>query len=524
VDSARFQEAQQAYDAKDYRTAAKGFLAAAGRGAEGNGAAYHMAGNSLMRLRRYQDAVTVYGHALRDPIYDRRGAVFANLGAAQAALGDYVEAVRAYESALAEQDYATPYKAYQGMAGALLERGHVEDAAVAYRKAALDPGNPDPGKALVNLGLCFMALKRPADAAEAYRAALGFDEYKGRGKALSNLGQAYVALGEYEEADRAFEKATQLHGHQLSAAAAAAWEVAQNHLKPDSVASHETVEGWQTGEIPHVVLPEDGSSAEWSTEQFGALGTPLSAEPAAPSPAPAPPPVSAAAPAAPAAPTARAPSEPETPSAAPIPSRVFDAEAAGVSAGALAGTGETASDLGHPEQADHAAASLGFGDEEAVADFFSATEEELKQRDREARRQHRSENRGGTWRSVLATVLIVVVVLGALAAAYYFGLGWPTQQQTVSGMLVAHGNGGSVEKYWVSVPTTDISKEMAKIPPQQTFSIDGVSMHPKTSTVAITVTPKNGAPLHYVVTLQRQGVGWYVSGVDNDWRSTGSGS
>lgn len=487
MDSARFQEAQKAYEAGDFRAAAKGFLASAGRGAEGNGAAYHMAGNSLMRLRRYQDAVTVYGHALRDQIYDRRGAIYANLGSAQVSLGDYVEAVRSYEAALNESDYATPYKAYQGMAGALLERGHIEDAAIAYRKAALDPGNPDPGKALVNLGLCFMALKRPSDAVEAYRAALGFDDYKGRGKALANLGQAYVALGEYDEASRAFEKATQLHNHKLSPAASAAWEVAQNHLTPPAP-EHEVVDGWQTGEIPQVALPQDGSSAEWATSDFAAAATPVAETPAA---------------------------------TIGDVHALFDAEAeiVPVSAGLPA-----SATSGLPPEADHAATALGFGDEAAVADFFSVTDEELKVRDREERRRRRAENPGGALRGILVTLGIVVVVLGGLAALYYFGFGWPTQQQSVVGMLEAHGSGGSVDKYWVSAPNKDIAKEMAKIPPQQAFTIDGVSAKPATSTVAITVTPKNGAPLHYIVTLQRQGVGWYVSGVDNDWRSTGSGS
>ena len=250
MDQTRFQEAQKAYDAHDYRAAAKLFLGAAGRGAEGNGAAYHMAGNSLIHLRRYQDAVTVYGHALRDSIYDKRGAVCANLGAAQASLGDYAEAVRAYECALEEPDYATPYKAYQGMGNALLERGSVEEAAIAFRKGALEPGNPDPGKALVNLGLCFMALGRPADAVEAYKAALGFDQYTGRGKALSNLGQAYIALGDDAEAIKAFEKATQLHSHTLAPSALAAYEGALARTQP---AQREIVEGWQTGELPQVI-------------------------------------------------------------------------------------------------------------------------------------------------------------------------------------------------------------------------------------------------------------------------------
>jgi Tfp pilus assembly protein PilF len=439
VDQNRFQEAQAAYDAGDYRSAAKQFLASAGRGAEGNGAAYHMAGNSLCRLRRFQDAVTVYGHALRDPLYERRGAVQANLGAAYVALGEYAQAATSYEAALAEPDYTTQYKALQGLAGALLERGKIEEAAVNYRKAALDPNNPDPGKALVNLGLCFMGLGRPADAVEAYKAALGFEEYKGRGKALANLGQAYTVLGEYSDAVKAFEKATQLHGFKLSPAAEAAYQTALNATSED----RETVDGWETGELPAVA----------------AAG-------------------------------------------------VFDAEA-----------------VDPPVDPEHAAASLGFGDDAAVSDFFSVTEDELRDRDREARRSARNEGGIPGGLKVLIIVAVTALLIGALiGGGYALGFGWPSQRASVSGMLDAHGSGGAVEKYWVAAPGTDVAREMAKVPPLQTFTIDNVQRGSQTSVVLVTVTPKSGAPLHYRVTLTREGVGWKVSGVENDWSSTTGGS
>ncbi|TLM89358.1 MAG: tetratricopeptide repeat protein, partial [Actinobacteria bacterium] len=274
MDQNKFAEAQAAYDAGDYRTAAKAFLASAGKGAAGNGSAFHMAGNSLMRLRRYQDAVTVYGHALRDDTYDRRGAVQANLGAAYAALGEYADAATAYERAIGEPGYSAHYKAYQGAAAALMERGKVEEAAVAYRKAAIDPGNPDPGKALVNLGLCFMALGRPGDAAEAYKAALGFDQYQGRGKALSNLGLAYTQMGEYGEAVKAFEKATQLHDHALSPSAVIAYETARAQLEPP----RETVDGWETGDMGAAAVVTQAVAGGWDTTELQALAGTIAPE------------------------------------------------------------------------------------------------------------------------------------------------------------------------------------------------------------------------------------------------------
>jgi len=456
VDQNRFQEAQQAYDEGDFRMAAKLFLAAAGRGTDGNGRAFHMAGNSLMRLRRHQDALTVYGHALRDGMYDRRGAVYANMGTAYSAIGDYAEATTAFQSALDEPDYTTSYKAYQGLAGALLERGKVEEAAVSYRRAALDPGNPDPGKALVNLGLCFMGLGRAGDAVEAYRAALGFDEYQGRGKALANLGQAYTVLGDYDEAVRAFEKATQLHGHKLSAAASAAYQTALDQARP----AREVVDGWETGEIAPLAATDLGDTTGWDMGDLAALN-----------------------------------------GADPAPK--------------AAATGKS--------DAEQAAAALGFGDDDAVADFFSLTDEQMRARDREARRSGREQNRRSPWKTVLLVVALIVVVGVVLGGGYALGFGWPTQQQSASGMLVAHKDGEPVDSYWVAVPGKDLAKEMAKVPPVKEFVIDSVERSAQDSTVTVTVTPKDGAPLHYSVTLAREGVGWKITGVENDWRTTGNG-
>jgi len=438
VDHNRFQEAQQAYDSGDFRSAAKQFLASAGRGADGNGAAYHMAGNSLVRLRRYQDATTVYGHALRDPLYEKRGAVQANLGAAWAALGDYAQAAASYECALAEPDYAARYKAFQGLAGALLERGKIEEAAVNYRKAALDATNPDPGKALVNLGLCFMGLGRPADAVEAYKAALGFEEYKGRGRALSNLGQAYTVLGEYQDAVRAFEKATHLHAHTLSAPAMAAYETSQRAVAD---ADRITIDGWETGQLPPVSTQTD------TTDDRPALD------------------------------------------------------------GA------------------EAAHKLGFGDDAAVSDFFSMTEDQMLQRDRETRRQKRQESGNSGIVRVLVLVAVAALILGAIiGGGYAMGFGWPTQRQTVSGLLTAYGQGAEVTSYWIASPGTAITDEMRAVPPLTTFTIDSVQRGARQSLALITITPKTGAPLHYRITLAREGVGWKISGIANDWSSTTGGN
>ena len=198
-----------------------------------------------------------------------------------------------------------------------------------------------------------MALGRPADAVEAYQAALGFDQYSGRGKALSNLGQAYCALGDDAEAVKAFEKATQLHGYTLSPTAQAAYEGALARSRP---APRQVVEGWQTGEVPQVIAAS--AATEWTPD--------FADEPVN-----------------------------ETELAEPAQS------------GSPYDVAAEHDFEGLPPEADHAAAELGVGDEAAIADFFTVTEDELKERDRDARREGRSH--GGKRRSVGKTIVIIAV-------------------------------------------------------------------------------------------------------------------
>ena len=56
------------------------------------------------------------------------------------------------------------------------------------------------------------------------------------------------------------------------------------------------------------------------------------------------------------------------------------------------------------------------------------------------------------------------------------------------------------------------------------FTVDSVRRGSTTSTASVTVTPEGGAPLHYQISLQREGVGWKVTGIENDWEASGGGS
>lgn len=434
MDEARLKQADAAYEAGDWRTAAREYLAAAhGADDEGSGRTYHMAGNALMKLRRYADASTVYARAAKDPDYDRRAVVLTNLGGALAAEGRYSEAVDAYRAALADPANEAPHKAQQGLAGALFDMGRYEEACLAYRDASWAPGNPDPGKALNNLGLCFMATGKPEDAVEAYKAAVNVDGYAAKGKASANLGLAYAAMGFHDEAVRAFEAARDVHDYELAGVALSTYEASKHVAGPAD--EPDTVEGWATGE----------------------LGDP-DAAPERPEPAP-------------------APLEP---------------------------------------------APLAADDDDA---FFTRTEQEARDVGKQAAREERRRKLSGRGLALRigAAVLAVLLVLGGLAGAWYVGVGYPTQAATVSGMLDAYRAGTDVAGFWVAVPPTDVKQEMRKLPARfESYEIDGGEAGPATATAKVTVRMQKNATLSYTISLVREGVGWKVNGIQNDWRSTGS--
>jgi Tfp pilus assembly protein PilF len=414
-------EGDKAYAAGDFTAAAREYIAAAGSDGAGSGAALHKAGNALLKLRRFDDAIVVYERALDDIEYTGCASVRLNLGTAYAAIGESGKAAAAYEQAVDDPLCTARHKGLAGLGGSLYDMGRIEDAAEAYRKAALDSKNPDPGRALNNLGLCFMALDRPEDAMEAYRAAVELKGYAGRGRAAANLGLAYAALGMHEHAVRIFERADREFGHELSHAATAAYAA----CAAMAARAPEKVEGWSTGELSPVAA--------------AAVGDP------------------------------------------------------------------------EPDQ----------------TRFFTITDDEMRVADKTVRGEERRERRKSrpTWVIVLVVTLALAAIGGLLAFVWLTGLGYPSQQMTVTGMLDAYGSGQAVDSYWVAVPSGDVEKAMASLPPKwQSLELGAIERSARTSTVEVTVVLEQGAPLTYQVSLAREGVGWKVNGVINDWRSTGGGS
>ena len=224
------EQARNAYRIGDFAAAAQLFAAAKDE-SEVCGEVDHLRGNSLMRLGRYAEAAAVYGSALQDGAYGKRGALLTNQGKALVASGDLGAAVSSFSAATQDASYATPYKAYLGLGGALEKLGNLTEAGVAYRQAAIDGTNPAPAGALASLGGCFVALQRPEDAIESYRTALDFVGPRDDVSAINaGLGCAYVAANRFSDGLDAFTAATADGVYQLTPEQAAARDRAHDAL------------------------------------------------------------------------------------------------------------------------------------------------------------------------------------------------------------------------------------------------------------------------------------------------------
>jgi len=158
--------------------------------------------------------------------------------------------------------------------------------------------------------------------------------------------------------------------------------------------------------------------------------------------------------------------------------------------------------------------------------FFTITEEEMREADRDARRTERKDKKEGRPRgfALIAWGAVALMVVAGLAAAYLAGIGYPTQQMTVNGMMEAYGEGESVESYWVAVPPADMERAMASLPPQwESYEVNLVSRSAQTALVEVVVTLEQGGVVTYEVSLAREGVGWKVNGVTNSFSSMGGG-
>jgi tetratricopeptide (TPR) repeat protein len=430
------------------------------------------AGEAAYAAGDWQNAALEFMAAAQGGPSDGAGHALHQAGNALMKLHRHADAVTVYRKAAGDPAYEKRGAVFANLGTALAALGQHEDALDAYDAALAEAGYATPYKAMLGRAAALYALGRFEEATQEYRQAAWADGNPDPGKALNNLGLSFMSLGRPEDAVEAFKAAIGVEGYATKGKAAANLALAYTAMG----FFEEAVREFETARDTFGYELTDGT-----LETYEAA-------------------------------VARAHTEEQRPEDdGELPDAASAAEA-----------GERGSEA-HASGSTGAFPALHDADDEATQRFFTITEEEMRDADRKARKADRAQKR--TPRAialrVAGLVLVVLVVFGGLAAAYFGGYGYPTQEQTVTGLLNAYRGGSSYGDFWVAVPAADVAQEMRSLPAKfASFSITGVDRASKASTVAVTVSLDSGGKLGYDVHLAREGVGWKIVGLQNAWSST----
>jgi tetratricopeptide (TPR) repeat protein len=462
VQSAHYDAATTAYNATDYPRALKGYYQCLkedwGSFAPGDaGLVYHRIGNCLIKMRSFKEAAVSYQKALQDDEYPDKTGIYVNLGTTLNGIGKHTEAITYFNKALSDASYATPYRAYMGLGSAYTKLGKYVEAGTAYRDAALDEANPNPVKALLNLAASFTTLERPDDAAEAYLAILDF-RVTGEtlNTTLERLGQAYVAAGRYQEGLETFEELLARERFTLTPAGDADYQKARRAL--GLIAADANEPAVAEGAAATAAAGFAGDAAE-QDDSFA--GFELRDQTA-------------------------------VSSDGQYPAVEFDEED-GYGGGNVPNPGDTG--------------------------FFTVTDDDLIASSKRAMRKERKLRHTGL-KVFLSIVVLLVVALGTSVAAYYQGVGIPSQEATVTDFFKAHASGEPVEVvkgYWVANTDEDeatLKRLLDGIARSSEVTIISIESTMRESQVLLSAKLPEGGTVNYRVELARNFVGWKISGID----------
>jgi len=392
------------------------------------------------------------------------GYAFHRAGNALMKLKRLDDACAVYERALQDGDYPDEATVSCNLGTAKASLGTYDEAAKAFKRSLEAPDHAGRYKALQGIAGAYYQMGRIEEAAEAYHQAALDSGNPDPGKALNNLGLCFVALDRPEDAVEAYRAAVDLPGYKGRGRAAANLGMAYAAL------------GMHDRAVASFERARDELGFELSARFDAAYRASSAAAGASP---------------------------------AVQPDRVE-----GWTTGEMPPVAPTR--------------TFEFPDEDAEEEsrFFTITDAEMKVADREERRRERQQRppKRPVWVSAVVWVALAVLVAGALIAAYLFGIGYPTQQMTVNGVLEAYADGDTVDSYWVAVPATDVQKAMSSLPTEWvSYEITGIERSARTSQVEVTVTLERGGVVTYQISLAREGVGWKVNGVSTSFSSMDGG-
>ena len=372
-------------------------------------------------------------------------------------LGQFEQAAIAYSDALGDASYGHSGALASNRGRALLAAGKPQEAVASLVMATKDASYPTPYKAYVALGNAYSQIGDHREAGVAYRNAAIDENNPDPSGALRSLGGCFMKMNRAVDAVEAYRTALDFSTPLEN----------QNAIYEDLGLAYAAASRWNEAIDSFNHATQDGNH-NLSSEAEAALASAKAA----------------------------------LSSATGVSGGSTDAflMAAGYGTGTdpLDPLGESGEFMPSPED----------------TGFFDITEQEIAQLDaaggRKTRRKHRSGLRG-----CLVFLLFILLIGGALAAAYYNGYGWPLQESVVESLFTTNASGDDISNLLASGLAEDDRIDIEAVLPDGAtgVTVEGVDRSMNESTALVTATLSAGGEQSYLVSLVREGIGWKVNGV-----------
>jgi tetratricopeptide (TPR) repeat protein len=409
------------------------------------------------------------------------GLVYHRIGNCLIKMRNFKEAAVSYQKALQDDDYTEKTSIYVNLGTTLNGIGKYPEAITYFNKALSDAAYTTPYRAHMGLGTAYTKLEKYVEAGTSYRDAALDEGNPNPVKALLNLASTFMKLDRPDDAVESYLAILDFRvvGKTLN--------TTMDRLGQAYIAAGCYQEGLGAFEDllsrdQFVLSPEAQESQQQARRALGLISedAPVAAE-------------------------TFPPSDPlagfdlqdhrALDASAPYPALEFDEEES-YGAGNVPHPGDTG--------------------------FFTATDADLIATSKRQMRKERKLRHTGLW--VIAIILIILIAaLGTCVAAYYQGVGIPSQEQVVTRFFGAYAANESVEDYWVTTAGGDAATlahlldGVARTSDVSILNIDSQMME---SQVLVDAKLPEGGIAHYRIGLVRDFIGWKINGIELVFAST----
>ncbi|WP_302153389.1 tetratricopeptide repeat protein [uncultured Enorma sp.] len=411
--------------------------------------------------------------------------------------GDFASAVQMFEACKDASEISGEVDHLRG--NALMKLGYPRDAAQSYARALEDTAYGKRGALLTNEGKALAATGDAEGAARCFTQALDDATYATPYKAYLGLGKALLELGRVADAGTAFRNAAIDGTNPAPASALASLGGCFVELgRPqDAVESYRTALDFATPrDDAHAINAGLGRALAAANRPTEALEAFRSAT------------ADGLYQLAPAEADARARAQ-----------AMLDAAP---SAGAMAPAGMAETAPAAPgygaavDPLDPLGKSGAFMPDPSDTGFFTLTESEMIQQDRQEMKIRRKHRHLGL-KIFIVILILVILAIGGAAFAYTRGVGFPSQQDAVAGLFNAVTEGEDASAY-LAPNLSDAARTqiVSSIPEDATPTITNMDQSMTESTALVSVELSMGATTEYDVSFVRGSnhIGWAVASIE----------